>query len=298
MEQEHYTLFTAHHRRLINTLGDLSQRVGDDRTHTPELLTYLCEHLLPHARAEEATLYRRAATLPGGNALVSSMIYEHETIVEQVRELGALFEANEDEALQNVLRSLVELIHAHFQKEEDALIPLLRQHLTSAEFGLLIEETHRKERDLKLSDIQRFMAIDHCRVDRLLKDFSTLRRRDVKRAAAAFASGKERLLRHIVWEEDLLFPAFEDKTGLHDSGPTLVMRQEHAQIKAALERMTALLEAGTEAEFDVVERELVGVLTAHNKKEETILYPMLNQSLSAQGRNDLLEKMQRGRHEG
>jgi hemerythrin-like domain-containing protein len=298
MEQEYYALFTAHHRRLINTLGGLSKRVGDDIAHTPELLTYLCEHLLPHARAEEATLYRRAVTLPGGNALVSSMTREHETIVEQVRELGALFEAHEDDTLHDVLRSLVELIYAHFQQEEDALIPLLRQHLTSTEFGLLMEETHRTERDRKPSDIQRFMDMDHCRADRLLRDFSTLKRRDLKQAAAAFASGKERLLRHIVWEEDLLFPAFEDKTGMHDTGPTLVMRQEHVQIKAALERMTALLEAGTGAELDVVEQELVSVLTVHNKKEETILYPMINKSVSAQERNELLEKMQRGRDEG
>jgi iron-sulfur cluster repair protein YtfE (RIC family) len=220
------------------------------------------------------------------------MTREHETIVGQVRELGVLFEAHEDDALQNVLRSLVELMYAHFQKEEDALLPLLRQHLTSPEFGLLIEETHQKERDLKPSDIQRFMDMDHCRVDRLLQDFSTLKRRDLKQAAAAFASGRERLLRHIVWEEDLLFPAFEDKTGMHDTGPTLVMRQEHAQIKAVLERITAMLEAGTGVELDGVEQELVGVLTAHNKKEETILYPMLNKSLSAQERNELLEKMQ------
>lgn len=292
MEQASGTLFTAHHRRLINTLGELSMRVGDDMAHMPELLTYLCEHLLPHARAEEATLYRRAATLPGGDALVSPMTREHETIADQVRELGPLFEAKEDDTSQNVLRSLLELTYAHFQKEEEALIPLLRRHLTDAEFATLIEETHRTERDLKPSDIKRFMDIDHRRVDRLLQDVSTLRRRDRTQAAAAFADGRERLLRHILWEEDLLFPAFEDKTGLHDSGPTLVMRQEHARIKVILERMTALLEAEAGAELDEVEQELVGALTVHNKKEETILYPLLNKRLSAQERSALLEKMQ------
>lgn len=34
------------------------------------------------------------------------------------------------------------------------------------------------------------------------------------------------------------------------------------------------------------------IATLHNKKEETILYPIINQSLSAQERNELLEKMQ------
>jgi iron-sulfur cluster repair protein YtfE (RIC family) len=213
-------------------------------------------------------------------------------IVEQVHELGGLFAAREDDALQNVLRSLVELMYAHFQQEEDALIPLLRQYLTSEEFGRLIEETHRTERAEKPSDLKRFMDMDHCRVDRLLYDFSTLRRRDRKQATAVFASGRERLLQHIAWEEDLLFPAFEDKTGMHDTGPTHAMRQEHAQIKAALEQIATMLETGTEADLVAVEQELVGVLMAHNKKEETILYPTINKSLSAQERSVLLEKMQ------
>jgi len=292
MEQEYYVLFAAHHRRLINTLGNLSSRVGDDVAHTPELLTYLWEHLVPHAQGEEATLYQRAATLPGGGPLVSSMIGEHRAIVERIRELSILFETKEDAELQHVLRSLLELIYAHFQKEEEALIPLLHQHLTSTEFGMLIEEIHQKERDLKPSDIKRFMDIDHRRVDRLLEDFSTLKSSDLKRAAVLFASGRERLLQHIMWEEDLLFPAFEDKTGIHDTGPTVVMRQEHARIKATLEQMAKMLEEETVAGLEAVEQELVGVLTVHNKKEEMVLYPMINKSLSAQERTKLLEKMQ------
>ena len=37
--------------------------------------------------------------------------------------------------------------------------------------------------------------------------------------------------RHIVWEEDLLFPLWEKKTGRSEEGPTVVMRGEHRQIE-------------------------------------------------------------------
>lgn len=292
MEQDYYALFAAHHRRLINPLGTLSSRVRDDVVNTPELLTYLWEHLVPHAQGEEATLYQRAATLPGGDTLVSSMIGEPRAIVARSRELSALFATQAEAELQEVLRSVWALIDAHFPKEEDALLPLLPQHLTATEFGRLRAELHPKERDLKPSDITRFMALDHRRVDQLLAAFSTLQSSDGKRAAVLFASGRERLLRHMRWEEDVLFPAFEDKTGLHDAGPTVVLGQEHAQIKATLEQMAKMLEEETVAGLEAVAQELVSVLTGHNQKEERILYPLLNQSLSAQERTTVLEKMQ------
>jgi DNA polymerase (family 10) len=52
--------------RIIRQARHLSSRVGDDVAHTPELLTYLWEYLVPHAQGEEATLYRRAIALKVG----------------------------------------------------------------------------------------------------------------------------------------------------------------------------------------------------------------------------------------
>jgi len=38
-----------------------------------------------------------------------------------------------------------------------------------------------------------------------------------------------------VWEEELLFPMWEEKTGMIEDGPTPVMRFEHDQIKQLLD---------------------------------------------------------------
>lgn len=291
MEKDYYALFAAHHRRLIGTIDDLGRRVEDDIFNTPELLTYLWKALIPHAQGEEVTLYKRAETLPGGHALVRPMISEHETIVQRLGELGQLFERKEDAEFQKTSHSLLKLIHEHFQKEEDVLTPLLQQHLSPEEFGTLIEEAHKVERQAKPSDMQRFMSADHQRIDRLIEMFSAHKGSDLTQATVLFTRAREALLRHIRWEEDLLFPAFEDRTRLRETGPTVIMRQEHVRIKAAMEQIAGMLEVGASAGLETVEQELAGVLTVHNRKEETILYPMINKSLSAAERSELLDKM-------
>lgn len=291
MEQDYYARFAAHHRTLIENLGPLVARVHEDVLNTPELLTYLWERLVPHAQAEEATLYRRAATLPGGRAMVEPLIKEHEVIVARTDELGNLFEVGQDTLVREVLHCVWELIQKHFQKEEAVLIPLLQKSETPEGFRALIEEAHGVEDELRPSDIKRVMDTDHRRIDRILAALSVVPPSDLGQATTLLNRGRAGLLRHIYWEEDLLFPAFEAKTKTHDTGPTAVMRQEHVQIKAAMERIAGSLDAGDWAGTSAAEEELRHILTIHNQKEERILYPLINKSLSTQERQDILTKM-------
>jgi iron-sulfur cluster repair protein YtfE (RIC family) len=268
MGKDYYALFATHHRRLIGTIDTLGRSVEDDILNAPELLTYLWEALIPHAQGEEVTLYKRAEMLPGGHTLVRPMISEHQTIVQRLDELGRLFEREEDAELQKTLHSLLQLIYEHFQQEEDVLTPLLQQHLSPEEFGTLIKEAHKVERQAKPSDIQRFMGADHRRIDRLIEMFSVHNGSDLTQASALFTRARAALLGHIRWEEELLFPAFEDNTHLHETGPTIVMRQEHARIKAVMEQITGVLEAGASARLETAGQELMGTLAVHNRKEE------------------------------
>lgn len=142
MEKDRYALFSAHHRRLRSTIEDLGKRVDEDVLNTPELLTFLWEQLVPRAQGEEVALYKRAETLPGGSTIVKPMLNEHKTIVQHIREMEEFFATQRDAEQHNTPHSLLTLIRVHFQKEEDALIPLLRRHLTPEEFVALIEEAH------------------------------------------------------------------------------------------------------------------------------------------------------------
>lgn len=131
---------------------------------------------------------------------------------------------------------------------------------------------------------------DHDRLDELFHRFQTLKSSDRASAVQAFQEFHAGLERHIVWEEEILFPAFETKTGM-TSGPTQVMRWEHEQIRGFLKAMAEKLAAGAE---DTGEDEagLLAVLKPHNDKEENILYPMIDQVTDGAERSRIFTEME------
>ena len=62
----------------------------------------------------------------------------------------------------------------------------------------------------------------------------------VERDAGTFLREIER---HIETEETLLFPAFEERTGMTDGGPTATMRMEHEQMRGMFRQMRAAIPA-------------------------------------------------------
>jgi regulator of cell morphogenesis and NO signaling len=138
--------------------------------------------------------------------------------------------------------------------------------------------------------IRRFFEQDHDRLDELFKTFQQLKRSDFTKAEQAFKEFMVGLQRHIVWEEDLLFPLWEKKTGMSDSGPTPAMRNEHRQIGEQLEaihRKVANQNVGSDQE----EEGLLSLLSSHNRKEERALYPAIDQVTSAEERETVLLNM-------
>lgn len=139
--------------------------------------------------------------------------------------------------------------------------------------------------------ISAFYRQDHDRLDELFKTFQQFKRADFIKAKEAFKQFKIGLQRHIVWEEDLLFPLWEEKTGMSDSGPTFVMRAEHRQIGQQLEAIhDKVVEENPEC--DQEEQALLGLLGSHNMKEERVLYPALDQITSAEERETVFRNMQ------
>ena len=107
-------------------------------------------------------------------------------------------------------------------------------------------------------------------------------RGDWVQGARAFARLREQLEAHFVSEEDLLFPAFEEATGMA-SGPTAVMRSEHAQMRELLEQMAGGLAVQDDDAFGGCAETLLILMQQHNVKEENILYPMCDNVLGATG---------------
>lgn len=135
-----------------------------------------------------------------------------------------------------------------------------------------------------------FMGEDHDRLDKLFKEFKNIKNTDKNKAKSLFHEFKIGLQKHIVWEEEILFPLFENETGMHDEGPTAVMRMEHKKIKDFLEKIHTKLANGNVQTNDL-EAGLVEVLTDHNNKEESILYPWIDNSVSEEEKKEAFARM-------
>jgi len=138
--------------------------------------------------------------------------------------------------------------------------------------------------------ITQYFAQDHDQLDDSFRTFRTEKYRNFEKAKEAFNRFKEDLKRHIIWEEQLLFPLWEDRTGMTQGGPTFVMRGEHRHIVErveAIDRKVQYKNPNTGAE----EQALMVLLSAHNMKEERVLYPSLDKLVTDPEREDLYEKM-------
>ncbi|NPA33026.1 MAG: hemerythrin domain-containing protein [Aquificae bacterium] len=102
-----------------------------------------------------------------------------------------------------------------------------------------------------------------------------------EKAKELFNTFKEKTLLHFRKEEDVLFPEFEQRTGIV-MGPTQVMRMEHDQARQLLERMEQALQNQNKDEFLSLGESLMILLQQHNMKEEQILYPMSDQNLDSE----------------
>ncbi len=139
--------------------------------------------------------------------------------------------------------------------------------------------------------VQSFFADDHERLDQLLATYGRLKRVDFDRAKEAFRQFKVGLQQHILREEGVLFPLFEEKTGMRDHGPTVVMRAEHRQIARRLEAIDGKVRR-RDVESDQEEEALVEILSAHNFKEENILYPAIDRLLKDEEKAAAFRRME------
>jgi hemerythrin-like domain-containing protein len=134
---------------------------------------------------------------------------------------------------------------------------------------------------------------DHDRLDDLAaRAFAARaagRPENARRLWDGFSAG---LRRHIRFEEQVLFPLFEAKTGASpDAGPTAVMRSEHRAIERLLGVIAAVI-ALSDPAADALRAEMVSLLRGHNEKEELVLYPGTDRLLAPEESDALVARLQ------
>ena len=131
-----------------------------------------------------------------------------------------------------------------------------------------------------MTTISDFLVPDHKRCDNLFAAAeAAVAEQDWTKAAAGFATFEDALQHHFAMEEEVMFPAFEGRTGMRQ-GPTMVMRTEHRQMTDLLKRMSAAIGRKDADAFLGDADTLLILMQQHNVKEEQMLYQMADQALA------------------
>jgi len=149
----------------------------------------------------------------------------------------------------------------------------------------------RNSDDVISESIKYFMEIDHSRCDQLYADGEAAildnQLQDGKELIEAFVLN---MGRHFDMEEEIFFPAFEERTGM-TQGPTQVMRMEHQQMRNILIQMKDAVTADDSETVLSAGETLLILMQQHNMKEEGMLYPMADGQISDISES-LLKRMQ------
>ena len=128
-----------HLGHLDTMIGSLPSAPAEERRRTmSQVVKFLDEHIRTHAEWEEAHLYPAVdkRTLAGPNPFTASMRYEHRIVGRSIDALAKMA-ADPDASAVTFARSadrLLGLISAHFEEEEEVLLPILDKAMTKEQF--------------------------------------------------------------------------------------------------------------------------------------------------------------------
>lgn len=128
--------------------------------------------------------------------------------------------------------------------------------------------------------IPEFMTNKHRECDDFFTEAeAAVAKDDWQQATGKWQCFSEELALHFSQEEDVLFPKFEQATGM-TAGPTQVMRMEHQQMRSLVEELDNALTEKNKDEYLGLSETLMVMMQQHNMKEEMMLYPMMAQNIA------------------
>jgi hemerythrin-like domain-containing protein len=105
---------------------------------------------------------------------------------------------------------------------------------------------------------------------------------DIEAARPAWEKYDNSMRRHLDMEEEVLFPAFDVRSGMGGHGPTAVMKMEHQQMRGLLDQIGESIATGDAQEAMDIGDTLLMLVQQHNAKEEGMLYPMAENMLAGE----------------
>ena len=132
-----------------------------------------------------------------------------------------------------------------------------------------------------MNTISSFLTSDHRACDNEFANLeNAIASQDWEEAKNQFEKFSLDLTHHFDMEEKVMFPAFEEVTGM-TQGPTMVMRMEHSQMRNILDDLKSDIEKKDKNHFFGVSESLMMLMQQHNMKEEQMLYKMADMHLGS-----------------
>lgn len=132
-----------HLEHIRSWAGELAQQpVADQKATMTRTVRFFLEHIRPHAEWEERHLYPIVDRIIGGDRepFTGTMRHEHKIVARWIGELAAEAVKPSPNAIVFARRTdnLLGLLDAHFEEEEEILLPLLEQNMSAQEFEQVI----------------------------------------------------------------------------------------------------------------------------------------------------------------
>ena len=143
-----------------------------------------------------------------------------------------------------------------------------------------------------MSTISHYLSEEHRECDAMLARAEEAVHSKSDDALTLTQTFVDELFAHLDKEEKVMFPAFEEATGM-TTGPTNMMRQEHMQMRGLASGLVeAVQNSDTKRYFGLTETLMI-LIQQHNMKEEQMLYRMADQHLGGQASTliDLMDNM-------
>jgi iron-sulfur cluster repair protein YtfE (RIC family) len=122
--ERHHAVMAATLSRLVDDLvaATASGPASSNQRTRHEVVRWCRDELVPHALAEERTMYPAAHGIESGRLLIDGMLEEHKVIVGLVDEVDR---ADSPVAAAAAARALSTVFELHLGKENDLVLPLL-----------------------------------------------------------------------------------------------------------------------------------------------------------------------------
>ncbi|MDP3980333.1 MAG: hemerythrin domain-containing protein [Chlamydiota bacterium] len=131
---------------------------------------------------------------------------------------------------------------------------------------------------------------DHCRLDDLLLAYQESKSKDFDKAYSFFMEFRKALLRHFAGEEEILFPAYDTIICDASDETTSILKSEHRQM---LDLLNCIYEKLQKRDINTVleEERLICLHHDHALEEDKIMYPVMDQLLTDQERESVVNRI-------